>query len=313
MAKNADSTYAIFGSFAPDVVHTSPIKAIRKPSAGAGCIDEVTTCAGSEFSSPRRYSLSSNFGDSAQHSARSSPSTCRGIIPLIEEGCGMVTNEDQKDDCFATSCSHSADVPPAIAHLYQSRPFRSASVLLVGRSTVHNAHAALLAGCVDQKGLYCFGDFGANINWGEDGKHLKRPHGCAFLSLSKELFRLEGEAAIQFAEQVWTAARHSLIGNAPVVHGSHLVFLLPADALDQGMDTGDIDNLLDKFVPGRYIDDVALVELKDLLAGGETVAPLAHFGRRNTRFWSTAECAGRASLAKSQGKLAVRSTFRGSG
>merc|ERR1711871_1369089 len=84
---------------------------------------------------------------------------------------------------------------------------------------------------------YC--DFGGGLDGGSarfgGPAHKKTerrwPHMGAFRELAEEFFGLHGDEARALAAKIWQASSTRLIGGEPVQHGSHLLFLLPAETV----------------------------------------------------------------------------------
>merc|ERR1719183_2262312 len=152
------------------------------------------------------------------------------MIPRPHRGPGAMSGHGEGRD---TATDKDDDVPPDIMKVYNMRPFRSASAFVVGVSARHGGvHAALLGGGVDKTGAHGFGDFGSNVNWNLAGQRMRQPHLHALQSLAEGLLGVRGEDLFDSVKRLWDKARDLVLDNAPIVHGSHLVFMLPIEAMD---------------------------------------------------------------------------------
>jgi len=116
--------------------------------------------------------------------------------------------------------------------------FKSASVLVVGRSSKHDEVVALLGGYAGKDG-YRYSDFGGGLDGGsrryggrahreEERRH---PHLGAFRELAEELLGLHGDEARSMAGRIWEAAKSELVGGSPIAHRRHLLYVIPAWAI----------------------------------------------------------------------------------
>jgi len=179
----------------------------------------------------------------------------------------------------------------------------SAGVLIAGSSAENGGAAAVLLGGRFYTGrrVYEYTDFGGCLEKSEWGQ----PHLAAFREFAEEYFGLSevgcvphGRKACQechrtaqsLAQQLWHAARDSIVGGAPVVHtGKYASFVVPADAVVPvlqrsgclpctGKGASAIDVLFSAAKQNPELTSLALVSIDELLSAGVShgiVEPLA--------------------------------------
>jgi hypothetical protein len=201
---------------------------------------------------------------------------------------------------------------------------KNAGVMVVGRSAKHGGAAAVLLGgrFHPRRGVYAYSDFGGGVERAES----KQPQVGAFREFVEELL---GEEAGANATLLWDAAKPALLGGAPIVHKSYAMFLVPAEALVQGLqslpcwevlqrrlvhctkrDTSAIDQLLAIGKRNSELKSLALVSISEVLGAvnsdSQVVAPLCvrslDGARRDDRSITLRHCLG-GSLAASFDRL----------
>merc|ERR1712050_799000 len=106
---------------------------------------------------------------------------------------------------------------------------------------------ALLGGGEGRK-CYRYCDFGGGLDGGParfGGRTYKEaerrwPHLGAFRELAEEFLGLHGDEARSCARRIWQLSSDRLIGGGPVQHGSHLLFLVPAETILNAIATGPV-------------------------------------------------------------------------
>jgi len=221
------------------------------------------------------------------------PSPVAAILPSslstdVDSDSGNIDVDSLKAaaEQFICSGSSSEEELP----LFGNRP-RSASVLVVGRSERLNGSQVVLLGGGMGRDQYRFCDFGGGLDGGprryggkqHAAQEREKPELGAFRELAEELLGLHGDAARQVSA-AW-CQKAQLIGDRPVVHRRHLIFVCLAEPLAEvlevsmpsvrGDKTSAIDHLANLFKPNSEVNSISLVSIPELLSGArkELVAP----------------------------------------
>mmetsp|Transcript_10290 Transcript_10290/g.18961 ORF Transcript_10290/g.18961 Transcript_10290/m.18961 type:complete len:758 (-) Transcript_10290:152-2425(-) len=180
---------------------------------------------------------------------------------------------------------------------------QNAGVLIAGSSAENAGTTVVLLGGRFYTGrqVYEFTDFGGSVDQSESGQ----PHLAAFREFAEEYFGLSEAGCVphgrkgcrqchktaqSLAQQLWDAAKDSIVGAAPVVHtGQYACFVVPAEAVVPVLQrcgrlpcapagASAIDILFSSAKQNPELTSLALVSINELLSAGVcdgTVEPIA--------------------------------------